>query len=148
MPIIDLHNHTTFSYDGKNTPEAIIQNAIAHNVDVIGITDHQFTIRQDLEYYISYLKYCQKKIQRTNTGPFRAWNRDPTCPVRPIGVIMCSIGLCTFWMSWRFAGPCNGSFWISWMEPYVSMLQGSCAYWYIRSRRKIRSWYDKNHAQI
>ena len=61
MPIIDLHNHTTFSYDGKNTPEAIIQNAIAHNVDVIGITDHQFTIRQDLEYYISYLKYCKKK---------------------------------------------------------------------------------------
>lgn len=45
MYTVDLHNHTKFSYDGSNTPEEIIENAIRHGVDVIGITDHQFSIR-------------------------------------------------------------------------------------------------------
>ena len=38
MYTVDLHNHTKFSYDGSNTPEEIIENAIRHGVDVIGIT--------------------------------------------------------------------------------------------------------------
>ena len=42
MYTVDLHNHTKFSYDGSNKPEEIIENAIRHGVDVIGITDHQF----------------------------------------------------------------------------------------------------------
>lgn len=61
MFTMDLHNHTTFSYDGTNTPEEIIENAIAHSVDVIGITDHQFSIGGDLREYKSRLDACRKK---------------------------------------------------------------------------------------
>lgn len=58
---IDLHNHTVFSYDGTNTPEEIIENAIAHSIDVIGITDHQFSIGADLSEYHARLLDCKKK---------------------------------------------------------------------------------------
>ena len=61
MFTMDLHNHTTFSYDGTNTPEEIIENAIAHSVDVIGICDHQFSIGGDLREYKSRLDECRKK---------------------------------------------------------------------------------------
>ena len=63
MPVVDMHNHTVFSYDGQNTPEEIIENAIDHKVAVIGITDHQFTVRSDLRYYISYLRYCRERYK-------------------------------------------------------------------------------------
>lgn len=58
--IMDLHNHTIFSYDGKNTPEEIIENAIAHGVDVIGITDHQFSIGCRIGEYLSRLEECKR----------------------------------------------------------------------------------------
>ena len=61
MKTIDLHNHTTFSYDGTDTPEAIIENAIAQNVDVIGISDHQFTIGENLPGYIRKIHSLQEK---------------------------------------------------------------------------------------
>ena len=48
MYTVDLHNHTKFSYDGSNTPEEIIENAILCGIDVIGITYHQFTIGYNL----------------------------------------------------------------------------------------------------
>ncbi|MBF0207505.1 MAG: histidinol-phosphatase [Oligoflexia bacterium] len=35
----DLHNHTIFS-DGKSTAEEVIQAAIAHNLEIVGISDH------------------------------------------------------------------------------------------------------------
>lgn len=57
--IMDLHNHTVFSYDGQNSPEQIIENAIAHGVDVIGITDHQFSIGQRIGGYINKLNECK-----------------------------------------------------------------------------------------
>ena len=41
--IMDLHNHTYFSYDSVTEPEELIENAIRNGVDVIGITDHQFS---------------------------------------------------------------------------------------------------------
>lgn len=59
---VDLHNHTIFSYDGSNTPEEIIENAIAHGIDVIGITDHQFSIgEKNLPVYYEHIKHCQLK---------------------------------------------------------------------------------------
>lgn len=61
MQLIDLHNHTYYSYDGKNSPEQIIENAIEHGVEVIGITDHQFTIQRNLYEYISHIEYCKQK---------------------------------------------------------------------------------------
>lgn len=63
MYTVDLHNHTVFSYDGTNTPEEIIENAIAHSVDVIGITDHQFSIEGRLPEYFRYIQHCKIKYR-------------------------------------------------------------------------------------
>lgn len=63
MYTVDLHNHTIFSYDGSNTPEEIIENAISHSVDVIGITDHQFTINEKLPEYFEYISHCKIKYR-------------------------------------------------------------------------------------
>lgn len=60
MNIMDLHNHTIFSYDGSNSTEQIIENAVAHSVNTIGITDHQFSIGADLSEYISSIEKCKK----------------------------------------------------------------------------------------
>ena len=57
----DLHNHTTYSYDGSNSPEEIIENAIAHSVDVIGITDHQFSIGGNLNKYFEHINICKAR---------------------------------------------------------------------------------------
>ena len=59
--IMDLHNHTVFSYDGSNSPEQIIENAISNGIDVIGITDHQFTIKNRLGEYIKRMSACKEK---------------------------------------------------------------------------------------
>lgn len=61
MDLIDLHNHTYYSYDGKNSPEQVIENALRHGVKVIGITDHQFTIGRSLNEYIAHIEYCKLK---------------------------------------------------------------------------------------
>lgn len=53
MKIVDLHNHTVHSYDGSNTPREIIRNAMANRIDVVGITDHQFSICGKLFGYIA-----------------------------------------------------------------------------------------------
>lgn len=61
MPVVDLHNHTVYSYDGSNTPEEIIENAIRYGVDVVGITDHQFSICENLPYYFAHLQQCKQR---------------------------------------------------------------------------------------
>lgn len=61
MYTVDLHNHTVFSYDGSNTPEEIIENAINSGIDVIGITDHQFSIGTGLPEYYEYIQHCRIK---------------------------------------------------------------------------------------
>ncbi len=61
MYTVDLHNHTIFSYDGSNTPDEIIENAINHGIDVIGITDHQFSIGLRLPDYFEYIQHCKVK---------------------------------------------------------------------------------------
>ena len=63
MYTVDLHNHTVFSYDGSNTPDEIIENAIAHSIDVIGITDHQFSIGDKLNEYFEYIQHCKIKYR-------------------------------------------------------------------------------------
>lgn len=63
MALIDLHNHTFYSYDGKNSPEQVIQNAISHRVDVVGITDHQFSIHDRLGSYIEHLRWCKEQYK-------------------------------------------------------------------------------------
>lgn len=54
--MIDLHNHTYFSYDGSETPDALADNAVSNGIDTIGISDHQFTEGFDTEKYISTMK--------------------------------------------------------------------------------------------
>lgn len=61
--IMDLHNHTKFSYDGKNTPEEIIENAIANGVEVIGITDHQFSIGGRIGEYLDRIQACKERYR-------------------------------------------------------------------------------------
>lgn len=63
MYTVDLHNHTVFSYDGSNTPDEIIENAINHGVDLIGITDHQFSIGRGLPEYFRYIQHCKVKYR-------------------------------------------------------------------------------------
>ena len=40
----DLHSHTYYSFCGKDTPEAIVEAAIAGGLDTFGITDHNYGI--------------------------------------------------------------------------------------------------------
>lgn len=61
MYLTDLHNHTNFSYDGKNTCEEIIENAISNGIEVIGICDHQFSVGSDLYRYVNKIKECKNK---------------------------------------------------------------------------------------
>ena len=52
MKIIDLHNYTNFSYDGISGINSLVENAIKNGVDVLGITDHEFSIGDKIEEYI------------------------------------------------------------------------------------------------
>ena len=42
--IQDLHSHTYYSFCGKDTPEAIVEAAIAGGIDTFGITDHSYGV--------------------------------------------------------------------------------------------------------
>ena len=52
--IQDLHSHTYYSFCGKDTPEEIVEAAIAGGIEVFGITDHNHGIgnaRRDVLKY-------------------------------------------------------------------------------------------------
>jgi histidinol phosphatase-like PHP family hydrolase len=38
--IQDLHSHTYYSFCGKDTPEEIVEAAIAGGIELFGISDH------------------------------------------------------------------------------------------------------------
>lgn len=63
MKLTDLHNHTVNSYDGSNTPEEVIKNAIANNIVTIGISDHQFSVRSGLKSYIQEIHDLKEKYK-------------------------------------------------------------------------------------
>lgn len=63
MKITDIHNHTKYSYDGSNTCEEIIKNAIANGISVLGISDHQFSVRSRLREYISEINELKLKYR-------------------------------------------------------------------------------------
>ncbi|MBE7026934.1 MAG: PHP domain-containing protein [Ruminococcaceae bacterium] len=42
--IQDLHSHTYYSFCGKDSPEAVIKNAIANGIETVGISDHYYGI--------------------------------------------------------------------------------------------------------
>ncbi len=61
--IQDLHNHTYHSYDGVETPDALVNNAFLSGIDVIGITDHQFTNGFDFHKYISEMREVAERFK-------------------------------------------------------------------------------------
>lgn len=63
MKIIDLHNHTNFSYDGQNSVEEVVENAAESGVGVIGITDHQFSVGDRLGEYICEVNRVKEKYR-------------------------------------------------------------------------------------
>ena len=42
--IQDMHSHTYYSYCGKDSPEAVIKNAIKNGIELMGITDHYYGV--------------------------------------------------------------------------------------------------------
>ena len=42
--IQDLHSHTYYSYCGKDSPEAVIKNAISNGIELMGISDHYYGV--------------------------------------------------------------------------------------------------------
>lgn len=64
MKLTDLHNHTTFSYDGQNTIDEIIKNAASFGVEVIGICDHQFSLGDSIYEYINEVINAKEKYKR------------------------------------------------------------------------------------
>lgn len=68
MSFMDLHNHTIWS-DGIHSPEKIIENAIAHSVTSIGISDHFSTDKchsvqiKDLDKYIININELKEKYK-------------------------------------------------------------------------------------
>ncbi len=62
--IQDLHNHTHFSYDGQESFEAITENAIASEIDIIGFSDHQFTNGFSFTEYINKISSLKDKYKR------------------------------------------------------------------------------------
>ncbi len=67
MKITDLHNHTKFSYDGHDSVRDVVENAVQNGVDVIGITDHQFSIGERIGEYIAEVR----KIGREYEGKIK-----------------------------------------------------------------------------
>ncbi len=63
MKLTDLHNHTTFSYDGQNSCEEIIENALSKGIEVIGICDHQYSLGSDIGKYIRKVNECKRKYK-------------------------------------------------------------------------------------
>ncbi len=61
--LYDLHNHTYFSYDGEESPESIVENAIKNSVNVVGICDHQFTDGFNFTEYINSLRALKDRYK-------------------------------------------------------------------------------------
>jgi len=61
---IDLHIHTNYS-DGSLSPEQIVDTALAENMDVIAITDHDNVLAYDyaVKYANNILQNADKKLE-------------------------------------------------------------------------------------
>ena len=66
--LIDLHTHTNFS-DGQYSPNELIKKAIANNVSVLAITDHdtiaglEYIDRSDFENQIKIINGIELSIK-------------------------------------------------------------------------------------
>ncbi len=93
----DLHAHTYYSFCGKDTPEAIVEAAIAGGLELFGISDHNHGIG-----YGRYREFCE-------TGNAEAADYERTLRryydhIRLIRdkykdqiTVLCGIEICTWW---------------------------------------------------
>ncbi|MBQ7985798.1 MAG: PHP domain-containing protein [Clostridia bacterium] len=63
MKLIDLHNHTNFSYDGISGINSLVENAIRNGVSILGITDHEFSIGDRIDEYIDAVNYAKEQYK-------------------------------------------------------------------------------------
>lgn len=62
--IIDLHNHSTWSRDGSDSPEQLVENAIVCGVDVLGFSDHNYWItKEKLSEYREFIYSLREKYK-------------------------------------------------------------------------------------
>ena len=59
--IADLHSHTYYSHCGRDLPETVIETAIQHKIDVLGITDHNYGIGERKREYRERMTYLKEK---------------------------------------------------------------------------------------
>jgi histidinol phosphatase-like PHP family hydrolase len=61
--MMDMHNHTIWSYDAHHEPEKIIENAIYNGIKVLGISDHHRSVLmgyKDLNKASRYISAIRK----------------------------------------------------------------------------------------
>ncbi len=63
MILFDLHNHSNHSRDAKDSCEDIVKNAIASQLDCIGITDHNYWITGHFDEELSELFLLREKYK-------------------------------------------------------------------------------------
>lgn len=63
MNLVDCHNHTKYSFDGKDTVKDMIESAIDKGISIFSITDHA-----DVNYYEQNIEEnIKKSVSKINT---------------------------------------------------------------------------------
>lgn len=64
--IQDLHSHTYYSFCGADTPEEVVEAAIAGGIELLGITDHNYGVGdQRTDVYFSNIPEIKHEYERT-----------------------------------------------------------------------------------
>ena len=64
--IQDLHSHTYYSFCGADTPEEVVEAAIAGGIELLGITDHNYGIgNQRMDILFSTAPEIKNEYERT-----------------------------------------------------------------------------------
>ena len=61
--VIDLHSHTNYSWCGKDEPQTLVEEMIKQGVQVLGVTDHQRGIGDEVEKYCAQIRDLAKKYK-------------------------------------------------------------------------------------
>ena len=72
----DLHSHTYYSYCGKDSPEAVIKNAISNGIELLGICDHYYGIVMNRNGFV--YESHEKKVQMHNNALKRYYEHIKT----------------------------------------------------------------------
>lgn len=62
--VADLHSHTAYSHCGRDLPEVVIETAIEHNIDCLGITDHNYGIGARKQEYLEKITALKKQYEK------------------------------------------------------------------------------------